>query len=105
MTSRVSWFSTRKRLMMEIAELRVQLENTRVNYELLSNNIARWRRRSDLMDLLGDEALFEKLAEYGSLESILTRVSDYERIQTSNKLLERRNRKLETEIEELEKGE
>lgn len=57
------------------------------------------------MDLLGDEAVFEKLTEYGSLESILTRVSDYERLQTSNKLLERKNRKLETEIEELEKGE
>lgn len=105
MNPKISWFATRKKLMTEIAELKVQLENTRLNYEILNNNISRWRRRSDLMDLLGDEAVFEKLTEYGSLESILTRVSDYERLQTSNKLLERKNRKLETEIEELEKGE
>lgn len=98
-------FVNRKKLIGEIGELRRQLEDFRINYETLSSKVEKWRRKSDLMDMLGDEAMFKKLAEYGSLESILSRVADYERMQNSNKLLERKNRKLETEIEELEKGE
>lgn len=41
MNPKISWFATRKKLMMEIAELKVQLENTRLNYEILNNNISR----------------------------------------------------------------
>ncbi|GCE64025.1 hypothetical protein [Candidatus Mycoplasma haematohominis] len=92
----LSWFISRKCLVKELENSKKLLFEARRDIEILESNLEESKKKSDIMDLLGDEELFKRLTDYGSLESILKRVSDYERLNNAYKTLETQIKKLKS---------